>query len=140
VAVPVCYCAALQFPELRQAATSEHVVGKPSIEHPQPNCEHHPCWLRAIDLYMSESAVTLVPVDAQPAKVAHSMTARTLEIRFMIRHLSVVQDLAPRDDADCSFRGGWTRSASSRDSKASGTIGAMRRKIHPKKVAVSFKT
>jgi len=47
---PENYCAALQLPVLMQVDTSAHVACWPSIVHPQPNCEHHHCWLLAIAL------------------------------------------------------------------------------------------
>jgi hypothetical protein len=74
-----------------QVDASAHVTCWPSIEQPQPNCEHHACWLLAIVLYASESVVTRVPVDAQAVNTAHTAIANRLrqEIRFMIRHLSL---------------------------------------------------
>jgi hypothetical protein len=81
----------LQLPVLRQVDTSAHVACWSSIVQPQPNCEHHHCWLLAIDLYASESVVTRVPVDAHADSMAHNAIANRLPrgIRFMIRHLSL---------------------------------------------------
>ena len=74
------YGARWQLPEFRHAATSEHVAGRPSIVQLHPNCEHHHCWPRDIDLYPSELAVTRVPEVAQADNSAQSMTATSVPL------------------------------------------------------------
>jgi len=80
------YWARWQFPEFRHACTSEQVACCPSSVHPQPNCEHHHCWLPAIDLYVSELLVTRVPGVAQAESSVHAMIERNVAfaIFFMI--------------------------------------------------------
>ncbi len=82
----VYWAARWQFPEFRHACTSEQVVGCPSSVHPQPNCEHHHCWLLDIDLYVSELLVTRVPVVAHAESRVHAMIERNVAfaIFFMI--------------------------------------------------------
>ena len=59
---------------------------------PQPNCEHQPCWVLAIDLYVSDAPLTRVPVVAQADNSAHKTMAANVPLRilFMIDHLSSV--------------------------------------------------
>src|SRR5690242_18415579 len=61
-----------------QVCTSEHVAGLPSSWQPQPNCEHHPCWPFAIDLYVSDVVVTRVPSDAHADNSAVASTASSI--------------------------------------------------------------
>jgi hypothetical protein len=77
---------------VRQVATSEQVAGWPSSVQPQPNCEHQPCWVLAIDLYVSDAPLTRVPVVAQADNSAHKTIAANVPLRilFMIDHLSSV--------------------------------------------------
>jgi hypothetical protein len=75
---------------VRQVATSEQVAGWPSSVQPQPNCEHQPCWVLAMDLYVSDAPLTRVPVVAQADNSAHKTTAANVPLRilFMMDHLS----------------------------------------------------
>jgi hypothetical protein len=68
------------------------VAGWPSSVQPQPNCEHQPCWVLAIDLYVSDAPLTRVPVVAQADNSAHKTIAANVPLRilFMIDHLSSV--------------------------------------------------
>ena len=82
--------AAWQLPVFTHMATSEHVAGWPSSVQPQPNCEHQPCWLLAMDLYVSDELVALVPVVAQADNRVQKRTAMNVAlIFFIIHHLSL---------------------------------------------------